>query len=315
MRQSIAICHFPYRTPTENVFWFAEHGFSVLCQHGLFLLDTLRSKDTRDAWDGAIRETGMKITAHGVLPSELIAYKDETRFREDMLLARRWYDETGALEVFSFDVCLDSHPGAARLMKIALDAFSGTGVRVAMEDYGLTPDEREDESSLLSYPNYAALVDLGHMNVRLTGQFHGHVQLEDHGEGAPLLPGDNSAEAFRNALMRFQPPIAEFHLHNNNGLADQHRLLEYGTIDMTSLASMLIHSFPDTICTMEVMPGWDDDPAGRANRAAEQVYWHHVNDEFRLCPFEGTQDPARDARTLESIGFWRRCLAAAGEGT
>ena len=310
MRQSVAMWLYPYRTPSENVLWFCDHGFSVVSQHGLFFLDTIRNPATRDTWDGTLRETGVRLTVHGVLPSDLIAYRDESRFAEDMALARRWYDRIGALEVLSFDVCLDRHPGAARLVKIALDAFSGTDVKICLEDYGLIPEDREDEAPLLIHNNYAALVDLGHMNVRLTGQYQGHVQLEDHGEGAPLPPGDNSAEAFRNALLRFQPQIAEFHLHNNNGLADQHHLLEDGTVDMPSLVSMLCNTFPDTVCTMEVMPGWADDPAGKANRVAEQEYWHHVNDEFRLCPFLGTPDPARDERFLESAAFLRRLLDA-----
>ena len=313
MKQSILMCHYPYRTPAENVLWFCDHGFSVVSEHGLFFLDTIRNPGTRDAWDGALRETGARLTVHGLLPSGSAAYRDEERFRLDMALARRWYDETGALDVFSFDVYLDCRPRAARLLQIALDAFSGTDVRICMEDYGLTPREREDVSSVSSHPNFASLADLGHMNVRLTGKYQGHVQLENREDGAPLPPGDNSAEAFRNALLRFPAPVAEFHLHNNNGLADQHRLLQEGTIDMPALASMLSRNFPDAVCTMEVMPGWADDPAGRRNRAAEQEYWRHVNDEFRLCPFEGTPDPARDARLLESVAYWRRCLAAAGE--
>lgn len=311
MKQSIAVWHYPYRTPAENVRWFAAHGFSVISQEGLFFFDTVRNADTRSAWNAAVRDTGIELTLHSLLPSGSSTYKED-RFREDMALARSWYDEMGALKVISFDVPLSCRPNASHLMEIVLKEFEGTPVLAAMEDYGLTEEERSDEDRLLSHPNYAALVDIGHMNIRLCAkQTTGNVQLDSHGEGAPLPPGDNSPAAFKNALSRFRPRIAEFHLHNNDGASDQHNLLDDGNIDMRGMASVLESIAPDAICTLEFVPGWTDGPYLQRNLAAQQECWDVILSEFRLCKYSGTEDPARDERLMASVHRWREYVSKA----
>ena len=310
MYKGVNICHFPYRTGTENVYYFAERGYDSISQHGFFFLSDISEPETRIPFTKALQDTGVVFSVHHLLPNKKSNYTPEV-FAEHMKTFREWQDETGLLWNLSFDVYPDLRPHASTCIKIALDAFRGTSTKISVEDYGLSPEEKADLECLRGEENFGFLVDIGHMNVRLcnTGKEWGHAALNQWGEAAPLLPGDNSPEAFKNALKAKQFPIFEMHLHNNSGRGDEHRWLEEGNIDMQGLARVLKDLEFDGIVSMETVPDWSGTPEYVAQqKELEQEVWRNLDKVYRLCPFRGDPDPKRDERYLQSFAFWKRCL-------
>ncbi len=113
----------------------------------------------------------------------------------------------------------------APFLRAILDATEGTEVRVGVEDFPL--DEaaldyyRADLEPLLASPRYGMLIDVGHMNMRLTGwgYFEG-LSVADYFAAAPL-------------------PVIEVHLHDNDGLSDQHAHFGFGNIEFGEVAAAL----------------------------------------------------------------------------
>jgi len=310
MFKGVNICHFPYRTGAENVYFFAEKGFDSVSQHGFFFLSDISDPVTRAKFTQALQNTGMRFSVHHLLPNSRNNYTPEI-FAKHMETFRGWQDETGLLWNLSFDVYPDIRPRASSCIRIALDAFRGTDTKISVEDYGLSPEEKEDLEALRGEEAFGFLVDIGHMNVRLcnTGKKWGHAALEQWGEAYPLPPGNNSPEAFRNALQAKDFPIYEIHLHNNSGCGDEHRWLEEGNIDMQGLARILKDLEFDGIVSMETVPDWTGTPEHVARqKELEQDVWRYLDRHYRLTPFRGLPDHARDDRYLRSFEFWKRCL-------
>ncbi len=313
MNQSLAIWHYPYRTGPENILYWASKGFDALSQHGMFFYSDISEPESRTALTDAIRSTGIRFTVHHYLPYSYLNYSTEN-FQSHILAFRDWQKETGLLWNLSFDVFPENRPHASEYVRFVLDAFEGLDTRISVEDYGLTPEEREDLEPLRAYKNFGYLCDLGHMNLRLhnPGTPCGHPAAEQQGEAAPLPIGDGSPEAFYNALCCKNFPIYEFHLHNNNGKADQHRYVEDGVIDIPGLARSIKKFGFDGVCTFEVVPDWIGDDAYKAEqKAKEQEMWSVMYDTFHRPAFTGNPDPARDERVLKSFAYWRKCMEEA----
>jgi len=136
-----------------------------------------------------------------------------------------------------------------------LELFKDTDQLLATEDYPLNSTDAENWKTAMVYPNYRLLLDLGHTNVRLTDTGTQQIWcLHNEGENLPLFPGDNSPEAFENSIAKKPLPIAEIHLHNNNGLADQHAFLPDGTADFREIAKILKNRGFDGLANLEVIP-------------------------------------------------------------
>jgi len=311
MYNSLAIWHYPYRTPTENVYYFAERGFNALSQSGLFFASSIMGEE-RGAFTEAVRKTGIRFTVHHLFPCARKNFTEGT-FLKHMREFRRWQDETGLLWNLSFDVPFEHRPGASKYIRMVLDIFRGTDTKISVEDYGIPPEEQADLEVFQGDPQFGLLIDLGHMNLRLRkiGEDSPYGILNQNGEGAPLPPGDGSPEAFRNALLAKHFPIFEFHIHNNSGYDDEHCYVEYGTIDMKGLARVLreMDGESDRVGTLEIVPYWTGTPEEVKNqKAAEQDYWAYLEQHYTLPVFAGKPDPARDARAMKSCAFWRSCI-------
>lgn len=130
----------------------------------------------------------------------------------------------------------------APFLGAVLDATDGTEVRVGVEDFPL--DEaavdfyRADLEPLLASARYGMLIDVGHMNMRLTGggYFEG-MSVGDYFAAAPL-------------------PVVEVHLHDNDGLTDQHAYLGFGNIEFGEVAAALDEIGFDGVSTIEIAPGF-----------------------------------------------------------
>jgi len=124
------------------------------------------------------------------------------------------------------------------------------------------------------------LLDLGHTNVRLTDTGTQRVWcLHNEGENLPLPPGDNSLKAFENAITKKPLSIAEVHLHNNNGLDDQHAFLSDGTADFRGIAGILKKCGFDGLANLEVIPqlhkktGSEADECICREKALWEAFW------------------------------------------
>ena len=310
MYQGLSICHFPYRTTAENIYYFAKHGYTAISEHGLFFFDAISDPVKNAAFTKALRDTGVRFTVHHQLPTTFKNYTEEV-YTEHMNAFRRWQDETGLLWNLSFDVYPDIRPFASKYIRIALDVFQGTDTRISVEDYGLSPAEKADLEQFRGEAQFGFLVDIGHMNVRLhnTDKVFSHDALNQWGEGAPLPPGDGSAEAFKNAFLSKEFPIFELHLHNNSGKGDEHRCLEEGVIDIPGLARVLKEIGFEGVVSMETVPDWSGSPEYVAQqKEMEQEVWRDLDKFYKLNTFRGDPDPKRDARYLESFAYWMTCI-------
>jgi len=123
-----------------------------------------------------------------------------------------------------------------------LDATEGTEVRVGIEDFPL--DEaaldhyRADLEPLLASPRYGMLIDVGHMNMRRTS--------------VPYFDGLSVADYFAAAPL----PVIEVHLHDNDGLSDQHAHFGFGNIEFGEVAAALDEIGFDGVSTIEIAPGF-----------------------------------------------------------
>jgi sugar phosphate isomerase/epimerase len=102
---------------------------------------------------------------------------------------------------------------------------------VALETYG------EGLRPLLDVPGFGALLDVGHLNLRL----------RQH----PYFGAGDAAQYVGNLPV----PIHEVHVHDNDGARDEHRHLGQGNTDLAGAAQGLRDIGFDGICTLEVAPG------------------------------------------------------------
>ena len=86
-------------------------------------------------------------------------------------------------------------------------------------------------------------------------------------------------EDFLKAFQSKEFPIFEIHLHNNDGVADEHGFLEKGTMDIRVIADVLKQIDYKGIVTIETVP---------------RMHGYHY--------------PESDARILETYEFWKNCL-------
>lgn len=156
-------------------------------------------------------------------------------------------------------------PAMARWLLAALDALGDHGTWVAIEDFPLSQAEldahRDALEPLLATGRLGTLLDAGHLNVRLN------------------RAGRAGGTALARAVCNLPLEIVEVHLHDNDGLADQHRPLGEGTLDVQDLLDALAARGFDGPLTLEVAPAVTgstpeaDGPAIAANLAWLSEHW------------------------------------------
>jgi sugar phosphate isomerase/epimerase len=70
---------------------------------------------------------------------------------------------------------------------------------------------------------------------------------------------------FESWAQRLLPKAVMMHIHDNNGLEDQHRFPGYGSIDWSLFARIRKAACPDAVVVAECLPpdGWDWAKASR----------------------------------------------------
>jgi sugar phosphate isomerase/epimerase len=249
-----------------NAIWnYAEPGQPVLDVAGEFAdlgydaisfssTQLARLREEAEGIAGLVQERDLALTMHCSFDVTIA----------DIEGALRWLGD--ALRAITFDPVMTFDPrggfyDTARMVSLLRDLIElsdGTGLRVAIEDFPLDVSAvdfyRQDLGPLLECPRYGILIDVGHLNMRLTGggYFEG-MSVADYIGRLPL-------------------PIVEVHLHDNNGQKDEHGHFGLGNIDFGEVAAALKSVGFDGVSTIEIAPSFHGStPAESKPRARESL--------------------------------------------
>lgn len=236
MRYGIAIWNFvePGQPLPDLIAEFAGFGFDTIS----FLPGQLLNVPQEEARAAAraLRELGLQATVHG----NFVVTGDDVRRLAD-LLGPDYVCQTfdAALMETSWGRVYDASHMAALLVQVN-EALGPWGGRCGVEDFPLDAAARDYYAPalapLLALPRYGMLVDLGHLNMRLT----------QHDYYRDLTPAEY--------LGRTPLPIVEVHVHDNCGDRDDHAPLGDGTGDFASMAAGLRNKGFEGISTIEIAP-------------------------------------------------------------
>lgn len=251
MVNGLAIWHYPHRTDLENVRFFADNGFSSVSMHGWAMTEVSIDEKLSEDFASLIAEKNIVLTAHSKLPMSHNE-EDVAKFKYSVDNIAKWQKKYGLLAILSFDVPQPIRDNVLPYIEYALgyEQFK----KIAVEDFGLTKEERAQIETLKGNERFGYLIDIGHMNIRLRGGNSEHINLfENSPEECPTTkaPGYNE---FLKAFLSKEFPIFEIHLHNNDGFSDGHCFLEYGTIDIQNIADVLKKIKYDGVVTIESVP-------------------------------------------------------------
>lgn len=262
MIQGLAIWHYPHRNMVENIRYFAAWGLSSVSVHGAQFVNAIGDPVMSEAVAAAVSETGVVFTVHYCLPRshepEAVAV-----FEAGIRAIANWQQVHGTIAVLSFDVPqpIRSGRGIGDYVDFVLDTVPDC--RVAVEDFGLTADERSQIQHLKGNPRFGYLVDIGHLFIRMRGQNQSGKALFTNSPDEHIAVDAPTAENFAAALASKDFPIFEMHLHNNDGVNDLHWFLEQGSMDVPAVAKALQARGFDGVLTVESAPGFRFECRGR----------------------------------------------------
>ncbi len=258
MKNCLAIWHYPHRTIEENIRFFAGKGFSAVSVHGVQFVDAL-NRGEGPALASAIRESGVTLTVHYRMPRSHEA-DQVCQYRQGLDTLAAWQKAYGMIKILSFDVPTPIRDNIAPYINDALAQVPGCSV--AVEDFGLTPDERGQIEYLKGNRRFGYLVDLGHMFLRIKGKNQsGKPLFTNRFDECPVCEKPGYHE-FMRALASKEFPIFEMHLHNNDGENDIHLFLEDGPLDIPMIARVVRDIDFHGIMTIESAPGYKFNCSG-----------------------------------------------------
>ena len=262
MIQGLAIWHYPHRNMVENIRYFAALGLPSVSVHGAQFVNAIADPAMSEAIAAAVSETGVVFTVHYCLPRshepEAVAV-----FEAGIRVIANWQQVHGTIAVLSFDVPqpIRSGRGIGDYVDFVLDTVPDC--RVAVEDFGLTADERAQIRHLKGNHRFGYLVDIGHLFIRMRGQNQSGKALFTNSPDEHIAVDAPTAEDFAAALDTKEFPIFEMHLHNNDGVSDVHWFLEQGSMDIPAVAKALREWGFDGVLTVESAPGFRFECRGK----------------------------------------------------
>lgn len=246
-RIGIATWNFGEGTLCERVRTFAEMGYNAVSINNR-ALDFLTEEEEGEISKIA-DEHDLLLTFHGSLVSKVADESTIIAHAERMV---KWQKRTGRIKCASYDT---PHVAIAEgiyradpqpilgILDMVLSIFSGTGVRVLLEDCPIFPWQAERMKELAEkHVHLAILVDLGHMNLRLREPRH---------NPQPLKAG-----AVEEYLKGIPYEIAELHVHSNDGTKDQHAPPYAPNADLATAAKVLREIGFNGVSTIELVPAW-----------------------------------------------------------
>ncbi len=237
---------------------FADFGYDTI-SFTTALLNRLDDQCLRDV-AATVRARGLMVTVHGNFELSLEQ------------VARCLEPFAYRLLCVTFDAALCPPPDQSRhdaarmapLLRELLALTAGWGPRVAVEDFPLQRSVLEayhaELAPLLDDPRYGILVDVGHMHIRLTQESY--------------YAGVDVAEYLRRVPL----PVVEVHLHDNQGVSDQHGYFGMGTVRFDLVAQALKHIGFAGVSTIEIAPrmhGADPDRS-KHHAAAALRQWREL---------------------------------------
>ena len=262
MIQGLAIWHYPHRAMVENIRFFAAHGFPSVSVHGAQFVAAIADPHTAQGIADAVEETGVVFTVHYALPKSHRPDAVDV-FHAGISAIADWQKAHQTISVLSFDVPQTVRVGEriGEYLDFVLDTVPDC--RVAVEDFGLTADERAQIQHLKGNHRFGYLVDIGHLFIRLCGRNQSGKVLFTNSidEHSPVESPDYAA--FMAALDTKEFPIFEMHLHNNDGENDVHWFLEQGSMNVPAVAKVLREVGYDGILTIESAPGFRFECRGK----------------------------------------------------
>ncbi len=276
MINGLAIWHYPTRNDLENVRFFADHGFEAVSMHGRAMAKVGMNEALGADFASVIREKKMVLTAHGKLPLSH-SEEDVAIFKRDIDAIAKWQKQYGLLEVLSFDVAQEVRDDVMPYVAYVLQ-YEQFG-KIALEDFGVTEEERAQIEPLKKEPRFGYLLDIGHMNIRMHGVNTEPINLFRNSPSECPKTDAPGYDEFLQAFRSKEFPIFEIHLHNNDGVGDLHGFLENGTIDMQAFANVLKEMGYNGIVTIETVP-----------RLAGYFY------------------PEADDKIMETFAYWKNCI-------
>lgn len=248
MRHLIGIATWNYHEGTlaERIDRFAEMGYNAV---------SLSAADARAMAGGgtpdveaAIRRHNLPVTIHaGLAPKGEPLSHDA--ILADFALFAQWHKRTGALLSINYDAAkIETGDGnwgfqSAAMVRVLGDMLAisdGAGFSVGVEDWPRDAEQSAFVDHLRRCEHYGVLIDLGHLNMRI----------------AKAEGGGFSLDAAREYLDRFELPVNELHVHNNDGKRDLHAPPTTGTADMAAIAKLLIEKGVNCVSTIEIVPAW-----------------------------------------------------------
>jgi sugar phosphate isomerase/epimerase len=242
MRIGIAVWNHKGMGFLEHVEYFARAGFRAVSALGAQFVQI--DEETGDRLAELLRRHGLAFTIHHKLPGdEKPPTPEEFPSHVDIFL--RWQLRHGLLTGLTFDVGADPDVWLSHLRR-TLEAFRDEEAFVCCEDFPLNDDAGARLGGLdREFPRLGILVDLGHMNLRIT----------------KADPAQDMPRAVERYLRAIPLPIRELHVHNNDGARDQHQHLGAGTLPVAAAGATLRELAFDGISTIEFVPGWNDIPS------------------------------------------------------
>ncbi len=260
MQQCLAIWHYPHRTLEENVAFFADQGFDSVSILGYEMIKACETPESSRQLAEVIRQKGVGMTVHHKLPRSH-GQEHLDFFYNSIRAFGEWQKEYGLMDILSFDVSDTVRDNIRPYVDFVLETVPNC--KVALEDFGLNPREREQIEHLKAEPRFGYLLDIGHMYIRLCGKnTSGHTLFTNSTEECPATERPALRELQR-AFASKEFPIFELHLHGNDGVGDQHLFLEDGELDMRHMAALLNSIDFDGVVTIESVPGHSYSYAGK----------------------------------------------------
>ena len=259
MINGLAIWHYPHRNDLQNLEFFADNGFGGVSMHGRAMAKVGMNEELGEAFAAVIREKKLVLTAHSKLP--LTHSEEEVAiFKRDVDAIAKWQKKYGLLEVLSFDVAQDVRDNVMPYIEYVL-GYEQFG-KVALEDFGVTAEERAQIESLKGNPRFGYLLDLGHMNIRIHGVNTEPINLFRNSPSECPRCDNPGYNEFLRAFRSKEFPIFEMHLHNNDGENDIHLFLEDGPLDIPMIARVVRDIDFQGIMTIESAPGFKFECSG-----------------------------------------------------
>jgi len=162
---------------------------------------------------------------------------DAVRIRLDMIYdaARKLQAETLILhsglhsDVRKYDIYEDWISGTVKFWQEEVKRYADIGVKVVLENIvDDTPEFLRRVHDMVDHPNLKLCLDTGHVNVW----------------------SDRNMDDWITGLGN---RIEHIHIHNNDGMTDQHENLEKGTLDLKKEISRIKRDLPDADISLEIL--------------------------------------------------------------